>query len=367
MKVPNVGAIKELLKKTFASWSEDNVLRLSAALAYYAIFSVAPLLVIAVAIAGLILGPDAARGHLGDQLSGTMGKTAAEAIQAMVQTAARPANNVWAGLVGFVTLFVGAAGVFAQLKDALNTIWGVRAKSAGGIKGFIRERLLSFSMVLVIGFLLLTSLLLTTALAAVSKQVGGFLPIHPLILGVLNFLLSLAIATVLFALIFKVLPDVSVQWHNVWVGALFTAVLFEIGKFLLAFYLGRESTASSYGAAGSVILVLLWIYYTSVILFSGAEFTRVHAEEMGTRIAPEGNVEPVTQEMRAKEGLPAAAKPVAGTVADQTNAPAALRHEVLPSPGSRRKVSAFPTLAAGVTAGVALALVTRALEARRRA
>ena len=365
MKMPDLPALRQLLKDTYAAWSEDNVLRLSAALAYYAIFSIAPLLVIAVAIAGFILGPKAVSGHLGDQLSGTMGQPAAEAIQSMVQTAAQPADNFWAALVGFATLFLGATGVFAQLKDALNTIWGVRAKSAGGIMGFVRERLLSFSMVLVIGFLLLTSLFLTTALAAVTKHVGGILPIHPLIIGVLNFLLSLAIATVLFALIFKVLPDVSVQWHNVWIGALFTAVLFEIGKFLLAFYLGRESTASSYGAAGSVILVLLWIYYTSVILFSGAEFTRVHAREMGTTIVPEGNVEPVTQEMRAEEGLPPADKPVADTPPPPA-APARPVRVHLPAPARSPQASAIPTLAAGVAAGIAVALVTRVFEARLR-
>jgi len=312
MKRPDFPRILQLLKDTFASWSEDNVLRLSAALAYYAIFSVAPLLVIAVGIAGLILGPDAARGHLEFELRKTMGPLAAESIQSMVQSAAQPAKSAWATVVGFVMLFIGASGVFAQLKDALNTIWGVRAKKGGGLARFIRERLLSFSMVLVIGFLLLTSLLLTTALAAATKSVGGFLPIHPLILGALGFLVSLSIVTVLFALIFKVLPDATVQWHNVWIGAFVTALLFEIGKFVLAFYLGRESTASSYGAAGSVIVVLLWTYYTSVILFTGAEFTRIHARETGTTVVAEGNAEPVTPEMRAEQGLPPVEKPVNG-------------------------------------------------------
>lgn len=365
MSVPDRRLIWRVLKETGASWSEDKVLRLSAALAYYAIFSIAPLLVIAIGIAGWVFGAEAVRGQLEEQLRSAMGRVAAESIQSMIKSASHRADSAWATILGFLILFVGASGVFAQLKDALNTIWGVRARSAGGIRRFLRERLLSFSMVLVIGFLLLASLALTTALAAAGKYLGALLPIHPFILALFGFLLSLGLATLLFALIFKVLPDVSVEWRNVWVGAFATAALFEIGKFLLAFYLGRESTASSYGAAGSVVLVLLWVYYTSVILFSGAEFTRAHARATGTRIVLEGNAKPVTTEMRAEEGLPPAIKPAAqAAVPPAPTLPNDAASPLLPSDSS---VSGRPflTVLSGVALGVAAGILSRKLAVGR--
>lgn len=358
-----------LLKATGAAWSQDKVLRLSAALAYYAIFSIAPLLVIAIGIAGWVFGPDAVRGQLEDQLRGAMGPVAAESIQSMIKSASHRADSAWATILGFLILFVGAAGVFAQLKDALNTIWGVRAQSSGGLWRFLREQLLSFSMVLVIGFLLLASLALTTALAAAGKYVGDLLPIHPFILALLGFLVSLGLVTTLFALIFKVLPDVSIEWRNVWVGAFATAVMFEIGKSLLAVYLGRESTASSYGAASSVILILLWVYYTSVILFSGAEFTRAHARASRTRIVPEGNAKAVTTEMRAEEGLPPATKDVVtapiATLPWSTAEPIA---EPIAAPAlhADRPVKGRPwlTVVIGLALGAATGVLSRILQTR---
>ena len=365
MKLRRRRLIAKLLKETFTAWSEDKVLRLSAALAYYAIFSIAPLLVIALAIAGLVFGHDAVRGQLEDQLRDAMGRDAAASIQAMIKSASRPADSIGATLLGFVILLVGASGVFAQLKDALNTIWGVRAENSGGLLRFLRERLLSFGMVLVIGFLLLASLGLTTALAAAGKYVGGVLPVHPFILALLGFLISLALVTVLFALIFKVLPDVSVQWRNVWIGAFATALLFEMGKFLLAFYLGRESTASTYGAANALILVLLWIYYTSVILFTGAEFTRAQARATRTRIIPAGNAQAATTEMRAKEGLPPATKAVAATAAsalpsDRWN-PISGTAPPEDRPVERR---ARWTVLIGLTLGAAAGILSRMLHTR---
>jgi membrane protein len=284
-------------------WMEDNALRLSAALAYYSIFSIAPLLVIAMAIAGRILGHDAAQGLLNEQLRGVFGDHAAMGIEGMVQSASQPSASIVAGIAGAVTILVGASGVFGELKDALNTIWEVRLKPGQGIMRLVRDRLWSFGMVLVIGFLLLISLLLTTGLAALAKYFGTAFPVSAELIWVCGFILSFAVITVLFAAIFKILPDAKVHWREVWIGAVVTAFLFEIGKYLLGFYLGRASTASAYGAAASVVLVLLWIYYASLILLFGAEFTQVYARACGSRIEPSANAERMLPEQRAQEGM----------------------------------------------------------------
>jgi len=262
-----------VLRETGRRWSEHKVLQLSAALAYYSIFSIAPLIVITVAIAGWWLGPDAVRGQLDDQLRGTMGASAAETVQSMVESAYHPGQGIWAAMLGLVTLLLGASGVFTQLKDALNTIWQAPAPTRSGLSVFVRDRLVSFGMVLAIGFLMLTSLLLTAAVAAAWNLVALYLPLPKVLLGMVGFLVSAGISASLFTLIFKWLPDVRILWREAWVGGAFTAVLFEVGKILLGIYLGRESTTSSYGAAGAVVLILLWVYYTSVILLTGACFT----------------------------------------------------------------------------------------------
>jgi membrane protein len=280
-----------LLKDAFNDWMEDKALRLSAALAYYSVFSIAPLLVIAIGIAGLVLDDAAVRGQLSKTLSSYVGPIAAQGAEAMVKSAAQPGHGLAATLIGFGTLMIGAGGVFGQLKDALNSIWEVKSLSGSGIRGFIRERLLSFGMVLVIGFLLLASLLATTAVAGLSHFLEARFALPYFVWGFLNFAISLALSTTLFALIYKILPDAKIEWRSVWVGAGVTALLFELGKFGLSFYLGRESTASSFGAAGSVVLLLLWVYYASCILFFGAEFTQVYARAAGHAIGPsEGSI-----------------------------------------------------------------------------
>ena len=291
----------QVLRQTASDWSEDNALRLSAALAYYSIFSIAPLLVIAISISGWVFGREAAQGLLFDQLHGLLGPHGAEGVQTMIKSANQPATSLIAAISGSAALLFGASGVFGQLKDALNTIWEVKAKSGQGVAGFIREHLLSFGMVLVIGFLLLISLFLSAAVAAVGKVAGGAIP-EPLI-QIGTSLASFSVVVVLFAAIFKVLPDAKVRWSDVWTGALVTGILFEIGKLLLGIYLGRESTASPYGAAGSAIMLLLWVYYASLILFFGAEFTKVYAEFRGRRIGPSANAEPATARQREQEGL----------------------------------------------------------------
>lgn len=292
-----------LLKETINDWLEDNALRLSAALAYYSVFAIAPLFIIAITVAGWFWGAEAARGELGAQLKTFIGSTAAESVQAMVRSASKPSDGIVAGIVGFITLLLGASGIFAQLKDALNTIWEVRLKPGGGIKAFIRERLLSFGMVLSIGFLLLISLAATAALAGFSGYIGKVIGIPPALLGAAGFLVSVGMVTTLFAFIFKVLPDARIEWRNVWIGAALTAVLFEIGKWGLGIYLGRESTASSFGAAGSLVLLLLWVYYTSCILFLGAEFTQVYARATGHVIRPAKNAVRITRLEREQQGL----------------------------------------------------------------
>lgn len=292
-----------LLKSTFSDWMEDNALRLSAALAYYSIFSIAPLLIIAMSVAGLVFGADALRGHLAKELTGYIGAQAAEGVQSMVQSASKPSQSWFGTIIGFATLLLGASGVFGQLKDALNTIWEVKAAPGRGIWRLVRDRLLNFGIVLVIGFLLLTSLLLTTALAALSGYFESLFGMPAFVGGALGFIVSLAVVTALFAVIFKVLPDARIEWRSVWIGAFVTGLLFELGKFGLSFYLGREGTASGFGAASSVVLLLLWVYYASCILLFGAEFTQVYARDNGHEIKPARGAVAVTARMRIQQGL----------------------------------------------------------------
>lgn len=277
-----ISKIVRILRDTAGQWSDHKVLQLAAALAYYSIFSIAPLLVVVIAFVGWIFGPEAVRGQLDDQLRSSMGQSAAETVQSMVQSAYKPGQGIWATTIGFATLLLGASGVFGQLKDALNTIWNAPPPPSSGVAAFIRERLVSFSMVLVVGFLMLTSLLLTTVMAAAWDVIAAYLPFSKFFLSAAGFAISVGVTSTLFTLIFKWLPDAGVRWSHAWTGGVFTAILFEIGKLLLGIYLGRESTSSSYGAAGAVVLILLWVYYTSAILLTGACFTRAYGNSTAT-------------------------------------------------------------------------------------
>lgn len=293
--------ILPVVKDTFREFSEDKVLRLSAALAYYAMFSIGPLLVIAVGLAGLAFGNESVRGQLEEQLRAMLGPNSARTIESMMN--ARQSASVLTTVVGGVALLLGASGVFAQLQDALNTIWDVKAKPGKGLWPLIRQRFLSLTMVLGIGFLLLISLAVTTFLSAVMGSLGSRLPIPEALAHALNFVVSFGIVSLLFAMMFKFLPDVKVPFRKVWIGALVTALLFTIGKFGLSLYLGRESTSSAYGAAGSVIVILMWVYYASVILLLGAEFTQVWAKRTGTEVVPTKYAEPVEASERVREGM----------------------------------------------------------------
>ncbi len=281
-----LGNVATLGKETVTRWTEDKASALAAALAYYALFSLAPLVLIAVAVAGLVFGRQAAEGQLYTQIAGLVGDASAKAVQGLVASMhQQKGGGVIATIIGIATLLFGASGVFAQLQDSMNTIWKAKPPTTNGIVEFLRVRLLSFSMVLGIGFLLLVSLVLSAILAAVGDYLGSFIPGGAAVGQVLNATVSLVVVTVLFAMIFKLLPDTKVAWRDVWLGALVTSLLFTIGKFAIGFYLGKASVASSYGAAGSVVILLLWVYYSSLILYFGAEFTHVYSMRHGSRRA----------------------------------------------------------------------------------
>lgn len=298
----------DLLKQTGLEWMEDKVPRLGAALAFYSVLSLAPLLVIAIAIAGLVFGEEAARGQVVEQMGGLVGKQGAEAIQTMIANARKPESGIIAAVIGVASLLFAATGVFGELHDAMNTIWEVQPKPGGGVMGFIKDRFLSFTMVLGIAFLLLVSLVLTTALAATGKYLSSLVPFAA-VMQVLNFVISFAVITLLFAMMFKLLPDVKIGWSDVWIGAVITGLLFTLGKLLIGLYLGHSSIGSAYGAAGSFVVLLVWVYYSSQILFFGAEFTQVYADKYGSRIVAAEGAEPVTDEARAKQGIPRTDKP----------------------------------------------------------
>jgi len=301
----NQTSVVQLLKDTFSEWSEDKVPRLAAALAYYTAFALAPLLLIAISVAGLVFGREAASNQIGQQLSGLLGASAAESVNTMVAAAgADKGGGIIASIIGVVTLLFAASGVFGELQDSLNTIWEVQPKPNQGIMATIKQRFFSFSMVLGVGFLLLISLVLSATLGALGGVVSGDQAAESLIWKVINFVISFGVITLLFALIYKVLPDAKIQWRDVWIGALVTALLFTLGKAAIGWYLGRPGTTSTYGAAGSFVALLLWVYYSAQILFLGAEFTQVYAKTYGANIEPAENALPVTEEARAQQGIP---------------------------------------------------------------
>jgi membrane protein len=300
----NVKKTAYLLKDTFNEWNEDKAPRLGAALAYYSAFSIAPLVLLAIAAASLIFGPEAARGEVVDELKNTVGASVAEAVEQMLAEGHESGKGWAAAVLGVVTLLFGAAGVFGQLQDALNTVWKVAPKPGRGIMGIIHDRFLSLTMVLGTGFLLLISLILTAALSALNQFFSHFFSITPVFWQVINQLVAFAVITLLFAMIFRLLPDAQIAWRDVWMGAGLTAALFSLGKFLLGWYLGREGITSGFGAAGSLVILLLWVYYSSLLLLFGAEFTRVYAQQFGSGMRPAPNAVPVTAEARARQGMP---------------------------------------------------------------
>lgn len=275
-----------LLKLTVAKWRADKASRLAAALAYYTAFSLAPILVIMIAILSLAFGEEAAQSQILAQFRDLVGEDGAAIVQVMMKDTQEPGSGFAATLSSIAFLIFGATGMFVQLQDSLNTIWQVKPKPGRGWVSFIRDRILSFAMVLGISFLLLVALIVSAALSGVSTFIrdgsDGFIRLGQ----ILNFVISFGVITILFALIYKVLPDVLIKWSDVWVGAIITSTLFGIGKSLIGIYLGHSSFSSAYGAAGSLAVLLLWVYYSAQILFFGAELTQVYAQTYGSQIRP---------------------------------------------------------------------------------
>jgi membrane protein len=265
-------------KQAFSGWQDDNITSLSAALAYYAIFSIAPLIFIAVALAGIFFGQQASQGQIYSSIAGLMGNDGAKAIESFVKASSLKNSGVIATVIGLATLLIGATSMFAQLQFSLNQIWKVQAKKGNNVWSLVRQRLLSFSLILIIGFLLLVSLLTSAILAAIGQFASENLPGGRILWEVLNFSISFGVTIVLFAAIYKILPDVKLKWRDVWAGGIMTAFLFTVGKLLIGLYLGHSGINSTYGAAGSVVIILLWTYYSSAALLFGAEFTRFYSE-----------------------------------------------------------------------------------------
>lgn len=283
-----------ILRQSFQEWRNDKASRLAAALSYYTAVAIAPLLVLLVTGVGLIYGTDSAQIQLVSQLRGIVGPQGAEVAQAVIESADRPNLAGIAGILSLLTLIWGASNVFVQLQDSLNTIWGVEPKPREqGWQNMLRERFLSFSMILVIGFLLLVSLILSAVLSALGGYFNNILPGMEWVWQLVNFVISFGVTILLFAAIYKVLPDADFAWRDTWMGATATALLFTVGKWLLGLYLGNQSTASAYGAAGSLVILLIWIYYSAQIFFFGAEFTQVYARSMGEGVAPNEKSQPI--------------------------------------------------------------------------
>jgi membrane protein len=319
-----------LFKKAATAWVEDRAPRLGAAMSYYTVFSLAPLLLISIAVAGFVVGGDTARTSVIESTGGLIGEDGGKAIEGMIDNAARNrGGGLFASAVGLVMLLLGASGVFVELQDSLNTVWGVEAKTGGGIKGFLRDRFFSFAMVIGIGFLLLVSLVITALLGAMGEWMSTALPGGAAVWQIVNMAVSLAIVALLFAMIFKLVPDVQLTWRDVAVGAVVTSILFSIGKLLIGLYLGKSSTASVFGAAGSLAVLFIWVYYSAQIVLYGAEFTQVWANTYGSHLLAGPNA-------LLKEGAVPVAKNIAAAAGARPAEPGSQR------PGPPRPASQKP-------------------------
>ena len=289
-------SLYQLAKTAFGNWMADYAPSMGAALAYYTVFSLAPLLVIVIAAAALIFGQDAAQAAIVGQASSMIGDNGARAIEGMLASAHKPKHGVIASTLGILILIVGATTVFAELETNLNRVWKVEADHGSGLWHFIRTRLLAFGMITAIVFLLIVSLAVGAGLAAWGKYWSGWFGGLETLLQAANFLVSLAVITILFAMIYKFIPRVAIRWRDVWIGALVTSLLFTLGKFLIGLYIGKTGIESSYGAAGALAVILVWVYYSAQIFLLGAEFTKVYAESHGSRI----NLKPDTASSAGK-------------------------------------------------------------------
>jgi membrane protein len=283
--------IVRLFGTALRAWWDDDAPRLGASLSYYTLFAIAPILLVATAIAGMVFGAEATRGEIVGQLDYLVGREGARAVQSLLEGASQRQTGILATVLGSVTFVVAATGAFLELQAALNTIWRVKPNPGANLRAFLMDRLRSFGLVVAIGFLLMVSLAVSAALAALSGWLARRSPSIPVVWNGVNVLVSLGVTTALFALLYRFLPDVHLRWRDVTTGAFVTAVLFTIGQQLIGLYLGQSGVASSYGAAGSVMILLLWVYYSSQILLLGAEFTRVYAQRQGAKAHPESFAE----------------------------------------------------------------------------
>jgi membrane protein len=273
-----------MLKRAASAWLEDYAASMGAALAYYTLFSIAPLLLLVISIAGLVFGADAARGQIVSQLGGLIGEEGAVAIQGLLKSASHPGQSIVTSIVSVATLLVGATSILAELQSDLDRIWRAPAADpSAGVRGVLRIRLLSLGLVVSIGFLLLVSLVVSTALSALGTWWASWFSGWAIVLQVVNQVVSFGIISVLFAMLYRILPSVRVGWSDVWIGALATALMFTVGKFAIGFYLGRAGVTSGFGAAGSLVALLAWVYYSSQLFLFGAEFTWVYAHSRGSR------------------------------------------------------------------------------------
>ncbi len=281
-----ITATGHLLRMAVQEFNVDNCLKFSASLSYYTLFSMAPMLIIVIAIGSILLGKEAAEGYLYQQFEGQIGKIGALQLQEMIKNVRISGDTPWVTAVGITTFFLGATGVFIEIQDSINSIWSIKAKPKRGWVRFIFTRIVSFSMVVGIGFLLMVSLVVSAALSMLDAWLATNISAFVWLAFVISNLVSTSVVMLLFAVIFKVLPDAEVKWRDVLIGAFFTAIMFLIGKYLINLYLSRSSTISAYGAAGAVVLIILWVYYSAIILYLGAEFTKVYANQYGGKINP---------------------------------------------------------------------------------
>ncbi len=288
MKKVTLKGIWEVIKNSFSGFSDDKVTKMSGSLAYYTIFSMAPLLIIIISLSGLFLGKEAAEGKIYGQLAGFVGTDTAVQLQEMIKNASLAGKSKFAAIIGGVTLLVGATTVFAEIQDSINIIWGLKPKPKKGWVKMLINRFLSFSVIISLGFLLLVSLTITSLVDGFSESLKNHFPdITVVVFYILNILITLAVITLLFAVIFKVLPDAKIKWKDVLSGSLATAILFMLGKMAISFYISKSNVGSTYGAAGSLVILLLWIYYSAIILYFGAEFTKAFAVKFGSEIHPD--------------------------------------------------------------------------------
>lgn len=300
----------ELARKSVTAWIDDYAPSMGAALAYFTLFSLAPLLLLVIAVAGLVFNADVARSQIVAQLGGLVGAEGAAAVEGLLKSANEPAKSLMASAISITTLIVGATSIFAELQSDLDRIWRAPAAAKpAGIMGMLRTRLLSFGLIVSIGFLLLVSLVVSAGLAAFGKWYGAWFPGWVITLEIVNQVVSVAFVTALFAMMYRILPSVRVAWHDVWRGAFATAVLFTVGKFLIGLYLGKAGVASGFGAAGSIVVLLVWVFYSAQIFLLGAEFTWLYAHNHGSRARDTRAAREATREVRAPVSPPRAFEP----------------------------------------------------------